>query len=271
MSVAPSRCTLTHVGAATVLIDVGGLRILTDPTFDPAGSTYKVGPLGLAQQTRVQAPALPAEAMQPVDVVLLTHDAHADNLDTEGRTLLSTVQRVITTPQAAERLGDELGSRVVGLRSWQSLQLLAPSGRTVTVTAVPARHGPPLAERLTGTVTGFVLEWPDQPDGALYVSGDTRLYEGLRAVAERFRVGVALLHLGAARLGLAGALRSTMTAAEAVEATRVLEAHTIIPVHYEGWSHFEEGRADVEHAFTEAGLHHHLCWLTPGVSTHLVQ
>src|SRR3954464_14011883 len=87
--------TLTHVGGPTVLIEVAGWRLLTDPTFDPPGQRYKFG-LGISSR-KLGGPAVPAERLAPIDAVLLSHDHHEDNLDPAGRALLPSAGAVITT------------------------------------------------------------------------------------------------------------------------------------------------------------------------------
>ena len=74
---------LTHVGGPTVLIDVAGWRILTDPTFDPPGKKYGFG--WGTSSTKTVGPAVRLEDVGQVDLVLLSHDHHADNLDDLGR------------------------------------------------------------------------------------------------------------------------------------------------------------------------------------------
>lgn len=78
------------------------------------------------------------------------------------------------------------------------------------------------------------------------------LYDGLREVANRVDVDLALLHLGGVRFPITGPLRYTMTAADAVELCRLVRPRTVIPVHYEGWSHFRQRRAAVEATFAAA-------------------
>jgi L-ascorbate metabolism protein UlaG (beta-lactamase superfamily) len=87
---------------------------------------------------------------------------------------------------------------------------------------------------------------------ALWISGDTVLYDGVRAVADRLVVDVALLHLGGVRFPVTGPVRYTMTAREAVALCRDLRPRVAIPVHYEGWKHFREGRGAIERAFAAA-------------------
>jgi L-ascorbate metabolism protein UlaG (beta-lactamase superfamily) len=78
------------------------------------------------------------------------------------------------------------------------------------------------------------------------------LYAGVRQVADRLDVGTALLHLGGVRFPITGPLRYTMTAREAIELCELIRPRTIIPIHYEGWKHFREGRAAIEREFAEA-------------------
>jgi L-ascorbate metabolism protein UlaG (beta-lactamase superfamily) len=86
----------------------------------------------------------------------------------------------------------------------------------------------------------------------LWMSGDTVLYDGVRQVAERLTVDIAVLHLDAVRFGITGPVRYTMTAREAVDLCRLLRPRTVLPVHYEGWGHFHEGRQAIETAFAGA-------------------
>jgi hypothetical protein len=80
---------LTHIGGPTVLIEVGGWRLLTDPTFDPPGQRYFFG-WGTASR-KLAGPAIAAGDLPPIDAVLLSHDHHGDNLDPAGRALLPSV------------------------------------------------------------------------------------------------------------------------------------------------------------------------------------
>ena len=99
---------------------------------------------------------------------------------------------------------------------------------------------------------GFALRWEGQEDGVLWISGDTVLYDGVRQVAERLHVDTALLHLGGVRFGVSGPLRYTMTARDAVELCGLVRPRTAIPIHYEGWKHFREGRDAIERELADA-------------------
>ncbi|GLZ41355.1 MBL fold metallo-hydrolase [Actinokineospora sp. NBRC 105648] len=251
--------TLTHIGGPTVLIEVDGWRLLTDPTFDPPGKRYAFG--WGTSSVKVAGPAVAVAGLPPIDAVLLTHDHHGDNLDTAGRALLAGVPEVVTTVAGARRLGTGRG-----LAPWATTRLDKPGLPPLEITATPARHGPPLSRPITGEVAGFALH---TSTGVVWVSGDTVLYPGVREVASRLDVDVALLHLGGVRFPVSGPLRYTMTGAQAVELTALLKPRVAVPVHYEGWQHFREGRPGVEAALANAtaDVRDRFRWLEPGVPT----
>jgi L-ascorbate metabolism protein UlaG (beta-lactamase superfamily) len=257
--------TLTHIGGPTVLIEVGDWRLLTDPTFDPAGGSYRFG-WGSGSR-KLTGPAIAASEIGPIDAVLLSHDHHGDNLDPTGRALLPSAGTVITTASGAKRLGN--GAR--GLEPWADTRLESPGRLPIEITATPCRHGPPLSRPIVGDVIGFSLRWDGQEHGDLWISGDTVLYDGLRQVADRLQVGTALLHLGGAGFPVSGPARYTMNAKEAVELCRLVEPHTAIPIHYEGWKHFREGREAIEGELASGPevVSQRFQWLPIGVATRL--
>lgn len=261
-----TEARITHIGGPTTLIEAAGWRLLTDPTFDPPGRRYSFG-WGTSSR-KTSGPALKAAELPPLDAVLLTHDHHADNLDTAGRALLPSADVVLTTPSGADRLGGN--SR--GLAPWRTWRLECPGRPTIEVTATPARHGPPLSRPLVGDVTGFALRWEGQRHGALWISGDTVLYDGVREVPQRVAVGTVLLHLGGVRFPLTGPVRYTMTTAPALELISLLSPHTVLPVHYEGWSHFQEGRRAVEAQLAEvpADVRARFRWLPMGTAYEVI-
>lgn len=251
---------VTHIGGPTVLLEIAGWRLLTDPTFDPPGRRYSFG-WGTASH-KLTGPAIAVSDLGPIDAVLLTHDHHADNLDDAGRQLLSLVDTVVTTTSAARRLDVP----TTGLASWATTVLERPGLPTIHVTATPCRHGPPGSHPIVGDVIGFSLRWDGQRQGELWISGDTVHYRGVRQVADRLDIGTAIIHLGGVRFPITGPVRYTMTAGDAVELLTAIDPAVIVPVHYEGWSHFREPRTDVDRAFAAAPatFRDKVHWATPG-------
>jgi len=84
--VTDAATTFTLIGGPTVLIAYGGMHILTDPTFDPPGEHPRPGtPVVLR---KLAGPAMAPAELPPIDLVLLSHDHHADNLDPASRAFL---------------------------------------------------------------------------------------------------------------------------------------------------------------------------------------
>lgn len=245
---------ITHIGGPTALLHLGGLRLLTDPGFDEPREYQLPGRV----MTKVTGPALRPEELGTVDAVLLSHDQHKDNLDDAGRAFLPTVPAVLSTPDAADRIPG-----VHGLAPWESTTLPRPDGGVLTVTAVPALHGPEGAEAVLGVVTGFLLTGDDLP--TVYVSGDNASVDLVREIAQRVTTGairgvspravdVAVLFAGAARANLMDGEPLTLTSVAAVAAAKLLPEATVVPVHTEGWAHFSEGPDELAKAFSAAGL-----------------
>ena len=248
--VSTPRVPVRILGGPTALFTYGGLRFLTDPTFDPPREYHVPG----GQLTKTAPAAAPPGDLGHLDVVLLSHDEHPDNLDESGRALLADVPLTLTTTGGALRLG--AGAR--GLADWESVELERPGGRgAVTVTGVPAVHGPGAredVEPVTGQVVGFVLTGEGLP--TVYVSGDNASLDAVGRIAARFGpVDTAILFAGAPRFAVLfdGAL-IVLDSAQAAEAARILGARRVVPVHHDGWAHFTEGRDDLVAAFARAGL-----------------
>ena len=183
---APLR--LTYLGGPSAVIERRMLRLITDPTFDPAGTTYELPDYTLQ---KTNGPALTADEVGRVDAVLLSHDHHFDNLDNAGSAFAARAPAVLTTQAGADRLG----GNAVGLDPWTTTAIGPTSKPRLLVTATPARHGPAGGDRVP--VIGFVLIFEDEPERVIYISGDTVWFEAIAEVAVRFDIQVAILNLGA--------------------------------------------------------------------------
>lgn len=247
---------ITLIGGPTALIDAGGFRLLTDPTFDAPGD-YK---LPYTTLTKTAGPALTAQQVGAVDAVLLSYDQHADNFDHAGKAYAMQAPRLFTTVAGAQRLG----GRAEGLAPWSSTEIANAGGNTLRITATPARHGPAGIEPLSSEVIGFMLSFGGGT-APIYVTGDTVWYDGVAEVARRFRPGIVLLFAGAARTR--GPFNLTMNTNDAIETARAFANAVIVPVHFQGWAHFTQGADDLAQSFTALGIADRLKLLEPGVPT----
>ncbi|OBI88560.1 MBL fold metallo-hydrolase [Mycobacterium asiaticum] len=237
------ECANCVLGGPTTVVDIGGHRIVMDPTFDPPGEH--------AYLTKTVGPVVSADALGPVDAVLISHDQHPDNLDDEGRRWALTAPLVLTHPGGASRLGPP----AVGLAPWESYSL----SDGLVAQAVPAVHGPADGQRDAGghvncEVTGFVLSGPQVP--TVYLSGDNASIATVREISDRVgHVDIAVLFAGAARVASKERGRPlTLTSARAAAAAELLGATLVIPAHVDGWAHFSEGAEEFVAAFDQAGI-----------------
>jgi L-ascorbate metabolism protein UlaG (beta-lactamase superfamily) len=255
-----SNLALTLIGGPTVLIEYDGLRLLTDPTFDPPGE-YQ-GPHSPVKHVKTEGPAFPIEQVGPLDAILLSHDHHFDNLDNSGRTLLDRVDVTFTTTSGAERLG----GHAVGLAPFETRSFKGRSGQTLYVTATPARHGPVGVD--AGDVVGFALG-VEEPGDLMYITGDTLWFEGTAQVAARFSPKVVVLYTGAAEPR--GRYHMTMGSEDALEAAAAFPDATLVAVHNEGWGHLRESQDQLADVFAKFSLAHRLTRFDKGIPLSLLR
>jgi L-ascorbate metabolism protein UlaG (beta-lactamase superfamily) len=257
---------LTYLGGPTYLIEIGHFRIISDPGFDPQGTERNEGPGHLL--TKVMAPPIPVDKIGPIDVALVSHAQHLDNLDNEGRRLLAKVGMTLTTPASAEMKLP--GKKVVGLATWEHIEIKNSAGERLKITAMPAVHtSNPALRDIVGEVTGFMLEWEGQKMGAFYISGDTVWIDDINEIARRYKVSAGILHLGAANVPAVGDNFLTMSSADGARAARTLGLKNVYPAHFEGWRHFTQGGWYIEREFEKAGLTTSLHMLRPGEATNV--
>jgi L-ascorbate metabolism protein UlaG (beta-lactamase superfamily) len=199
MEVSTTPLRITMIGHSTVLLEIGGMRILTDPFFGLHGNpAYR----------RVAPPAASREEVADVDMVLLSHD-HWDHFDRRFFRMLPASVPVVV-PAATRGWMRFRGVRLpVGIRHWDSLR-----HHGVTVWGVPAHH--------FAVAHGFVIEHGRQ---RVYFAGDTFHGRFHERIARELAPAVALLPVTTYRLPM------TMGEDQAVRAVRDLQPQVVVPIH----------------------------------------
>jgi L-ascorbate metabolism protein UlaG (beta-lactamase superfamily) len=209
---------LTLVRSATVILEVGGRRILVDPMLDEVGARPPI------EGTRNQVPnptvplPFPAErVVEGLDAVLVTH-RHRDHLDTRGEELVPRDVPVFCQPQ------DEHVLRELGLDARPIDETLDWDGLRITRT--PARHGTGRIAELLAPVSGFVLD-------DVYLAGDTVWYEAVDQTIEHHRPRVAIVNAGGAEFEEGGLIVMGIDDVREVAA----RVPTVVAVHLEALNH----------------------------------
>lgn len=255
--------SLTFIGTATVLIRYGDLTILTDPNFLHKGEHAHLG-YGL-ESARLTEPAMTLEQLPPIDLVVLSH-MHGDHFDQLVQQKLDRRLPIVTTPQAAKILGKLGFNNDYPLNTWDTLTV--KKGRTLLrLSAMPGRHGPPLAARLLPSVMGSMLDFSTdgKQDYRMYISGDTLVYDDIGEIPRRYDdIDLALLHLGGTRI--LGLLKVTMDGQDGVRMLQIIAPAHAIPIHYNDYDVFKSPLGDFERAAKAAGLQHKIIYLQHGES-----
>lgn len=236
-----------------MLIELGGHRFLTDPTFDPPGEY----PSGAITLEKLAGPSVSPDRIAPVHAVLLSHDQHSDNLDRSGRAFLQHAGATFTTIAGAKRLGGNSH----GLAPYETIASTCGHGADVLVTGAPARHGPVGIEPMSGDVIGFLIGI-QEPGDAVYVTGDTVWFDGVAEVARRYRPKLVIAFAGAAEPR--GPYRMTMDSNDVIETAHAFPDARILAIHTHGWAHFKQSQGDLYRAFSALGISDRLLLVQPG-------
>jgi L-ascorbate metabolism protein UlaG (beta-lactamase superfamily) len=254
--------TVQFIGTATVLIRYQGFTILTDPNFLHKGDHVHLG-YGITSE-RLTNPALNLEQLPPIDLVVLSH-MHEDHFDKLVQEKLDKNIPIITTKSAAKQLKDLGFQRTYGLATWDRIDVEKGEAR-LRITAAPGRHGQAGMQALLPSVMGSVLDFGPNtaaPTYRMYISGDTLIYDDLKAIPQRFPgVDLALLHLGGTRI--LGVFKVTMDGKDGVTLMQIVQPKKAIPIHFDDYDVFKSPLSDFAQAAKAAGLEQQVVFLAHG-------
>jgi L-ascorbate metabolism protein UlaG (beta-lactamase superfamily) len=253
------RGSIFFVGTATVVIRYAGFTILTDPNFLHAGDHVHLG-YGLTSVRRTD-PALEIEDLPPLDFVLLSH-LHGDHFDRVAERKLNKATPIVSTRHATRYLERVGFTHTHALQTWEPLELQKREAN-LRITAMPGTHGPGPLGAVLPPVMGSMLDFGNGKNRLrMYISGDTLIHDRLREIPRRFpNVDLALLHLGGTKLlGIV----VTMDARQGVEAMRIVDPRTAVPIHYDDYEAFKSPLEDFKRAVNQAGLEDRVHYLARG-------
>jgi L-ascorbate metabolism protein UlaG (beta-lactamase superfamily) len=254
--------SIFFVGTATVILRYAGFTILTDPNFLHAGDHVHLG-YGLTSE-RLTNPAIDIEDLPPVDLCVLSH-YHGDHFDQIVEEKLQKDLPIVTTNAAVAELEARNFTGGIGLETWETAQFTKGAAR-LRITSMPGKHGPPIVDFALPDVMGSVLDFEDEKTGErklrLYISGDTLVIDELHEIPKRFpEIDIGLMHLGGTRV--LGVL-VTMDDEQGVEAIKIVQPETVIPIHYNDYDVFKSPLEDFKRAAEAAGFGDRIVYLAHG-------
>jgi L-ascorbate metabolism protein UlaG (beta-lactamase superfamily) len=237
---------LTLLRHATLLLEIGGRRLMVDPMLDPPGAR---GPVRGTPQERpnplVPLPVGIDEAVAGVEAVLLSH-THVDHLDAAGVSALPPSLPWFCQP---EDVGDLTPIGLTDVRP-------VPTGATVEweglrIARTGGRHGrEEAAVQGLGPVSGFVVAADGEP--TVYVAGDTVWCPEVEAALADHSPDVVVVNAGGARFLHGGTI--TMEADDVIAVCAAAPSARVVAVHIEAINHCLEGRAELARRIAAAGL-----------------
>ena len=254
--------TLSWIGHATFLIQIGGVNVLTDPNWSDRAS-----PLSFAGPRRLVPPGMRFEDLPPIHAVVISHD-HYDHLDAPTiRRLTREHAPTFFVPLGLKPWLLDHGARdVVELDWWEGKDF-----RGLRFTSTPAQHssGRGFADQNLTLWSSWVIAGPTR---RLFFAGDTGYWRGAKEIGERLGpFDVAAIPIGGYSSYTHGH-PNHVNPEEAVQLFEDVKGRLMVPMH---WGTFELNREPfreppqrLEREARRRGLETDIALLSPGQTIH---
>jgi len=238
---------ITYIGHATLLLELGGVTILTDPNFDT-----KLGRV----LPRVSAPGIALEKLPALDAILLTH-AHADHLSFDSLERLPKTAPLFAPPVIAKWLRRLGHSHAVDLAPGEKTTLGAVTIYAASATHRGNRYG---YDRWRSSANMYLLDAGE----TVFFAGDTALVGDTHHLVERVlwsqnrQLDLALLPIGYAPWWKPGFRKGHLTHDDALTLFERLRARVFMPYHWGTFRHVTATAHDAINRLRERLKSHHL-------------
>lgn len=255
---------VTYIGHATLLLELGGVRLLTDPNFDA-----KLGRI----LPRVSAPGIALEQLPTLDAILLTH-AHADHLSFDSLERLPRSIPLFAPPVIAKWLRRLGHSHAIDFAPGESVRIGGTTIRAASATHRGNRYG---YDRWRSSANMYLLDAGE----TVFFAGDTALVDDTHHLVEKSlwaderELDLALLPIGYAPWWKPGFRRGHLTHDDALTLFERLRARVLVPYHWGTFRHVTATAHDairrLRERVDEHKLHSTVRIIEPGESLEVVK
>jgi L-ascorbate metabolism protein UlaG (beta-lactamase superfamily) len=238
---------ITYIGHATLLLELGGVTILTDPNFDA-----KLGRV----LPRVSAPGIALERLPALNAILLTH-AHADHLSFDSLDRLPKDVPIFAPPVIAKWLRRLGHAQAVDLAPGEKTALGGVGIYAASATHRGNRYG---YDRWRSSANMYLLDAAE----TVFFAGDTALVGDTHHLVERVlwehdrQLDLALLPIGYAPWWKPGFRKGHLTHDDALTLFERLRARLFMPYHWGTFRHVTSTAHDAINRLREELKSHHL-------------
>lgn len=232
----------TVVGGACWTIDVDGkFKIGCDPVLAPTNTEYD---FGFFKSKRVKPPIYNESTFTDVKIWLITH-SHADHIDDIGVSKIKEESYVVSRGDC-KKLLQQCKSNNITYLDWHEAKTIEIENYCIEIIAVPAFHGSNFASKiLAGKVNGYLLSISDSVEcKTIYITSDTVYDKKIAGLIKEHNIDVLIPNLGHVKSSMWGG-PLTMNVTMLNKFVEELEPAYVLPVHIDGFSHYETTREEI--------------------------
>ncbi len=239
------RTSIKLLRHATLLIELGGKKLLIDPMLSKKSEMEPVGNCG--NEIRIPMVDLPipelevTKMLSEIDAIVITH-LHRDHWDEPAQSLVGKNKLIICSPNDQEALKEQGFKNIQPIKSnlnWEGIQIYRTGGQ----------HGTGAIGKSMGEVAGFVFA---NNQDSIYVAGDTIWCEEVEKALIDFNPKVTILNAGGAKFLTGDPI--TMTPNDIVKVYEKQSNSKIIAVHMDTVNHCFVTRKDLAQELQKKGL-----------------
>ncbi len=230
------KISFQWIGGATVILEIGKMRIAMDPCLAPKGT---IQDYFWFKSKRIEDPIYNDTDFDSIDLWLITHN-HEDHIDKTGLSKIKEDTLVVSNSNA-QKLLKSAGKNNILTLPWKQKMSITTKEISLTVESIPAIHGiNPLSALFAGKVNGYLMTITYKREKkTIYFTSDTVYKSKVIKTLQGRKINLMVPNMGAAKQG-SWIMTLTLNAIMLKKMLKVLNPEMVIPIHYGTFEHYTE-------------------------------